>query len=266
MSSHQISIPKHKVSSRSDRGRGSDCAFDLQAELVALRAKMEALPDRLERFAPLDRTIHGVRRVATRSHTGNVGKMHSTRLGRVEYESPLERDFLLIAHGDSRITRMISQPLKLQWADGDGVVRQHTPDFALLREGLLVIVELKTDEDARTPEVVERTEALHRLFLRTTSDYELWTASRVRVEPQLSNMHMLLMGTGFHPKKKDVADVLRLLRRSPRGLRAQDIAVALGRDPQFIYCVFAMALDGILRLAAPDKPIAEHGLLVGAPL
>ncbi len=144
-------IPKRKAISRGGHGLGSAHGIDLQQELVALRAQMEALPDRLERFAPFDRTIHGVRRVATRSHTGNVGKMRSTRFCRVEYESPLERDFLLIAHGDPRITKIISQPLTLQWADGDGVVRQHTPDFALLREGLLIIVELKSDDDAKTP-------------------------------------------------------------------------------------------------------------------
>ncbi len=266
MSRSLTRIPKSKAARHSGWGPGSGCATELQAKLVALRARMEALPDRIERFSPLDRTIRGVRRVATRSHSGNVGKMLSTRFGRVEYESPLERDFLLIAHSDPLITRIISQPLELLWADGDGVVHQHTPDFALLREGLLVIVELKTDEDECAPEIEERTEALHRIFLRTTSRYELWTGSRVRVEPLLSNMHTLLMGTAFHPNEKDIAEVLRLLRRSPRGLRAQDIAVALGRDRQFIYSVFAMALDGILRLAAPDRPIAEHGLFVGEQL
>lgn len=71
----------------------------------------------------VERTPDGVRRIPlnVRSLTGTVNGQ--------EFESSLERDLLLLVHWDHEVDWYQSQPVKIEYADSKGKLRNYTPDL-----------------------------------------------------------------------------------------------------------------------------------------
>lgn len=117
----------------------------------------DASPVRFEVMAP-------VRRFASRRGQRHLpGRWWSATDGHhVGYESWLERDHVMLLDFDPVVVGIASQPFWLSWADEDGVVRSHAPDyFARRADGSAVVVDCRPIE-RRKPRDVAAFEATRR--------------------------------------------------------------------------------------------------------
>jgi hypothetical protein len=65
----------------------------------------------------------------------------------VGFESWLERDHLMLLDFDRDVVAVAAQPFWLFFPDGDGVTRQHAPDFfARCRDGTGVVIDCRADD------------------------------------------------------------------------------------------------------------------------
>ena len=71
--------------------------------------------------------------------------------GIVQYESCLERDFLLLAIHDPSVTGIQHQPKTIIYQDKIGKSRKYTPDAYLeFRDGKRLLIEIKPSEEVKT--------------------------------------------------------------------------------------------------------------------
>lgn len=80
------------------------------------------------------------------------GKFVSRKQGNktIQFESSLERDFILLCEFDNRIIQYIDQPVKIKYIDSKGKKRFYTPDFYLKfsdSSKFSEIIEIKYSDD-----------------------------------------------------------------------------------------------------------------------
>lgn len=75
--------------------------------------------------------VEGVppRRSVGRTHGSVSGLLAFRGTTAIAYESTLERDFLIRLETDTRVVRVTSQPMTLEYADDAGRQRKYTPDY-----------------------------------------------------------------------------------------------------------------------------------------
>jgi len=67
-----------------------------------------------------------------KSYTNVTGLFFSRKLGRlVQFDSMLERDFILLLDMHPAVASFTEQPLKVNWLDGEGVSQVYVPDFLI---------------------------------------------------------------------------------------------------------------------------------------
>ena len=118
-----------------------------------------------------------------------------------------------------------------------------------------MISEVKTDRDSRLPSVVERTAALKSSLPAHGFEYELYTEERIYQEPLFSRARTLIAGLGYRPSDEDISRVRRCLSGNSSGKSAKRIVQELTEQPQFIYHVYAMAIDGYLVIPNDNGPM-----------
>ncbi len=201
-----------------------------------------------------------VRKVVRRSHSTHVGWFASRKFEQIGYESHLERDFLRLCEADPAVTFLREQPCTLFYADENGVTRDHTPDFALVRNGAAMIVETKYADDAA--KYAYRTKVLTRELALRGIAYKVMTEHEIQREPRLGNAIELLRGRGTKPSPEFAERVLELLLASPGGVAVGDIPDMLGVARDARYALYAMILDGAIFLADADAPLTPQSKLV----
>lgn len=134
-----------------------------------------------------------VRNPTNRGGRKRIGWFPSRKMGRmVKWESHVERDYIYYPELDPDVIAYEEQPLKLVFPKGSKF-KQYTPDFRLRRRSSakLIIVEVKTDEDFAESEERERLECARPLLEAQGYEFAVVTSSKIRVEPQLSNLKLL---------------------------------------------------------------------------
>ncbi len=117
----------------------------MKNEVARLRSAISLLPPVDPASPPLELGHLMVRKLVLATHVRSVGRHYSPRFGTVEWAGGVSRDALYAAHDDPLITRMISQPLELSWPNAAGVTMPYYPDFALVRGGKIVILDVRHD-------------------------------------------------------------------------------------------------------------------------
>ncbi|MDP3273092.1 hypothetical protein [Limnobacter sp.] len=196
-----------------------------------------------------------MRRVVRRRHSGFVNLFHSRRFGQLETESLLEFDFLSVSECDSGIQAIISQPVVLEWRDRSGRLHSHIPDYGVLVDGEGVIAEIKTDRDSRLTNMIDRTSSLKSALPAHGFKYEMYTESRIYQEPRYTRAQTLLAGLSYRPSDEDISRVGRCLSGQASGKEAARIIHDLNEKPEFIYNVYAMAIDGRLLVSSDNGPL-----------
>ncbi len=213
--------------------------------------------------APLAKAQAGVRHVVRPAHMGWVGNHPGRRFGSIQYESLNERDFLNRAEIEPEFSAVIRQPVLLEWEDDEGVLRTHIPDFAALRFGKPAVLEIKTAAKAEHEEVKARTDILRDAFEAYGLVYDVLTEGWYRAQPAYENAKLLALGRPYEPTLAD-ADAVKAYLADAGPQDAWTIAEALGRELEFAYAVYALCIDGYLKLANPAASIRACGRFVAA--
>jgi hypothetical protein len=155
------------------------------------------------------------RKVITRSGArvrGYFASVKSYRL--IPWESPLEREALVIAEFDPRIVRM-REHQQLMEIDAEEDAFDAYPDFVFEYEDAdPLIVEVKSDRHARDPEIQARLTRIARHIELQGGRYEVQVEKEIRRLPRLETLEDLLTfrrprAFGHLIERNGVAELLR---------------------------------------------------------
>jgi TnsA-like endonuclease N terminal len=171
------------------------------------------------------------------------GRWFSTTAGRLlEYESLLERDWMVLMDFDREVEWICEQPLRLHYAK-DGRTASHVPDLLVWRQGVPELCDVKSEERIDAPTFRAQVDATGLACAEARIGY------RVLSEPDrqlLANVRWL---SGFRVRSPD-----------PDGERARMLAMAAAGS-----CTIAELLSGA-REPMLARPALMNALWAGDAL
>jgi hypothetical protein len=171
------------------------------------------------------------------------GRWFSTTAGRfLEYESLLERDWMLLMDFDRAVEWICEQPLRLRYRK-DASPASHVPDLLVWRAGIPELCDVKSEERVDDPEFQAQVRATARACAEAGFGY------RVLSEPDRQLLVNVRWLAGFREAPADLD-----------GERARMLAV-LAAGPSTI----AEVLSGACEVALA-RPVLMHMLWAGAAL
>ncbi len=118
----------------------------------------------------------------------------------VEFEGPLERDFLLLLRFDTSVARVQSQPFTIRYQNPNGRTYDCTPDYLVVRKSIhddtevlqstIYEVRIKKKADMADPTFAARCHALRAYCLNNRMSFEVITDLEIRT-PLLDNLKTL---------------------------------------------------------------------------
>ena len=211
-----------------------------------------------------------LRREVRRGNRNPAGHILSAKMGRkLQYISPNERAFLILAEIDANVVRIADRPLE-SCAKVDGRTDRHYPDYAVLIGGVTEVHEVKSDDIYLGDQPLIRRLALHarsieasgavysvalRSELMAEPRYEwatrLWPFSTHRIEREAANAVLMVVQRG--PIR--VADLMRRLSEG-LGAKAPTRGAVLGMAARGeIFCDLDGPI-GIETVVRPSDPAA----------
>lgn len=121
----------------------------------------------------------------------------------VPFEQLLELDALYLFEFAPQVVDIREQPFKLQYAMGNKV-RRYTPDYALiLRDGDILIVEVKPSRSLAKPEVHEKLLYVRDAMVRQGHQFIVLSSDTIRMPYRLDNLKRLhrFLGRPLAPDK-----------------------------------------------------------------
>jgi hypothetical protein len=177
------------------------------------------------------------------------GLWFSTTAGRfLEYESLLERDWMLLMDFDREVEWICEQPLRLGYRR-DGEPASHVPDLLVWRVGSPELCDVKSEERVEDPGFLVQVEATRAACAEAGIGY------RVLSEPDrqfLANVRWL---AGFRERPPDLdGERARMLSAMAAGLCTIDELLAGAREPALARPVLMHLLwcgDALVDATAP---------------
>ena len=132
------------------------------------------------------------RKVITRSIRRVMGRFWSEKSDRtIRWESQLERDLVYLLEFSPSVLRYREQPETVLLSVG-GVPRRYTPDFMVEMAAERVIIEVKPEKHAASPENAALFACAAEAFAKAGYRYQVLTEREIRVQPRLSTIALLL--------------------------------------------------------------------------
>lgn len=132
------------------------------------------------------------RTVISRSKTRGSGKYPSWKMNRMLYwESIHELNAFRLLDANPAVLRFTEQPLTVRYVL-EGVEHDHYPDIQLVTKRGKELWEVKTSEDAASPDVALRTRLLAEALPAFGFTYRVVVAEDLALEPRLSNLLFVL--------------------------------------------------------------------------
>lgn len=188
-------------------------------------------------------------------HTETTGDL-------VPCESRLERQLVLLADFDTRVTHIAAQPFTVEVPTG-GAFSRHTPDFVVLGRGRVPLaIDVKTPHAAAEPATVERHEEVRTVLSQAGVAHVVWTG----VPAVLTN------NLALFSKSRVSDDVVAnyapgLLAAAVRATPVADVVASLaptGQDPA-IALVVVRRLIWLHRLLVDlSQPYTPRSLVMSA--
>lgn len=136
--------------------------------------------------------VERARRVISRSNCRPTGKYPGLKSRRMHYwESLIERDGFHLLDMDRSVVEFHEQPALIHY-ELNGESLRHYPDILVNYAGWSEFVEVKSDDDADSEEVQQRTEAIRPQLQQRGYGYRVWRASEIRSGYRLRNAIYLL--------------------------------------------------------------------------
>jgi hypothetical protein len=177
-----------------------------------------------------------------------VTGFHGLPTGAVDYESALERDFVLLTRFDDPTVRIRSQPITLHF-EYEGRQRRYTPDYLVEGGGRFELVEIKYEADLQqlAAQLQPGFDAARGWAAQSGGTFRIATERTIRV-PRLLNARRLLP--------------LRGVPVDPELARAVTAAAKQIETPTFGRLVDAISADRTQVLATVWRLIARGELMV----
>ena len=171
------------------------------------------------------------------------GRWFSTTAGRfLEYESLLERDWMLLLDFDREVEWICEQPMRLRYSK-DGRPASHVPDLLVWRAGVRELCDVKSEERVDDPDFQAQVRATNRACREAGMGY------RVLSEPDRQLLMNIRWLAGYREAPAD-----------PDGERARMLA-ALTAAPMTVAELLANACEMALA-----RPVLMHMLWSGAAI
>ncbi len=146
-------------------------------------------------------TMEKRRRVPISALQGTGKIMSILSDGPIEYEGPLERDFITLLHFETRVIQIVSQPFTIEYKNPNGRTYSCTPDFLVRRmvrtkheeRSRFTVYEVSTTRKAAlaSPTFRARYEAVSKYCEQRGWLHEIATEMDIRI-PRLDNAKLLL--------------------------------------------------------------------------
>lgn len=194
------------------------------------------------------------RKVVSRSKTRSTGKYPAWKTGRMlQWESPHELNAFRLLDANPAVLAFREQPLVVSYVL-DGVLHDHYPDIEVHTALGKELWEVKTRDDALSPEVTGRTRLLSASLPTLGYTYRVVVAEELATEPQLSNA-LLVLRHGRAPIAPLERERVRvLLGQQPRLTWGAILDGAFGLNGRAMAC--RLLLEGVLRID-PGQPIGR---------
>ncbi|MDO9365710.1 MAG: TnsA endonuclease N-terminal domain-containing protein [Methylotenera sp.] len=138
------------------------------------------------------------RKVVKRSNARNTGKYPSWKMQRMmQWESVHEGNAMRILDATPNVTSFTEQPCEIIYTLND-IQHRHYPDLMVIEGNYRQLWEVKTESDANSPEVAERTNFLIKYLPEYGYTYRVVLAEVVAKQPRLNNIKRLNK-LGRHP-------------------------------------------------------------------
>lgn len=138
------------------------------------------------------------RKIVKRSNARNTGKYPSWKMQRMmQWESVHEGNAMRILDASPRVISFYEQPCEIIYKM-NGEHRRHYPDFMVVESHRREFWEVKTEVDANSVEVAERTEFLKTFLPEYGYNYLVVFAENLAKQPRLDNVKRLNK-LGRHP-------------------------------------------------------------------
>lgn len=208
--------------------------------------------DLLRRCAP-------VRRPGAYQHQRHMpGLWFSTTTGRLlEYESLLERDWMLLLDFDREVVWICEQPLRLGYLK-DERPASHVPDLLVWRAGAPELCDVKTVERLEDPGFLAQVRAMELACAEASLGY------RVLAEPDRQLLVNVRWLAGFRERPADGgADRMRMLSMLAIGASTVGELVSAAREPMLARPMLMHLLWAGEALADLSVPIGEDSRVWG---
>jgi len=196
--------------------------------------------------------------------TGVVyGRKFSIPLGRIAAH---ERQFIIRAELDPRVTRILYQPVWYEIPDGKGGVTSATPDFLIDIDGKLEIHEVKSDKEYDRSKVRDKIQMTARIAEKHGHRYSITLSSALHRETDEEAIFALWRVAGNNTPDEMVSAARRHLSSGP--VTAGQLVWALKPFGATIHDVHTMLANGDLvadLTTNPDELMLVHGR-DGAPV
>lgn len=191
------------------------------------------------------------------------GQWFSTTAERfLEYESLLERDWMLLMDFDRRVEWICEQPLRLRYSK-DGRPASHVPDLLVWREGAPELCDVKSEERVEDPEFQDQVRAMELACAEAGLGY------RVLSEPDRQSLANVRWLTGYRHEPPDLdGEQERILLRLSAGPASVAELLADAREPALarpvlMHLLWCGQAEIDLRSPIGDDSIVAEGVETG---
>lgn len=198
---------------------------------------------KIEIIFPKDGKIRS-RKVVKRSNARNTGKYPSWKMQRMmQWESVHEGNAMCILDATPNVVSFSEQPCEIIYTL-NGNQRRHYPDFMVIEGKNREFWEVKTESDANSSEVAERTAFLAEVLPEYGYGYRVVYAEVLAKQPRLDNVKRL--------NKLGRQPISSLDRERIRHLFKLEQAISWGlleeKFPQILRIVSRLILEGMLSI------------------
>lgn len=153
--------------------------------------------------------LQRIREPVKRSKAGIQGKIADVVHGRSRHaESQNELKAFQVLMATARADSWQEQPFTLEYRHA-GAKHRYTPDALVVWGAYRVVVEVKEDKDAESPEAQARFSVIKEQLADHGYHFRLWKSSEIRAEPRLANANLILRYRCLAVPPRDKESLLR---------------------------------------------------------
>jgi hypothetical protein len=190
-----------------------------------------------------------------------VGYFFSTKSGApLQFGSLLERDFLILAETDPKITSIMPQPLEVQWSL-DGTIQRHIPAYLIVYRQTSIAVEVALRANTAKQPFQTKTRIIGQILEAKGILHRVLSEDFIRAEPNLSRAKSLLHGVGCMPNAHENERILRTAAQFPNGLSIKDLCQHAELPPDKATTILALILSGEIETTDRYAEVDIHSVI-----